>query len=138
MASAIRLTVVAAFLLAGCATPISTEPVAIGEPTPGSFHLKAQPQTAPQALSIRVDDGTPSHWSEEVPVGAPVWVFMTTLPEESLGIWVNGVTCEGRFDVKARFETDVLLTMTETGCSIGVVGLHREGAIEHQYVPEAT
>ncbi|MBA3403987.1 MAG: hypothetical protein H0U13_04740 [Gemmatimonadaceae bacterium] len=107
----------------------------IREPTPGSFHIRARPPTAAEALTIRLDNGTPSRWAEEVPVDAPAWVFQTTLPEEDLAIWVNGNTCSGRFDVQALFETDLLLTVSDSECVIEVVGLHPEGALEHRFAP---
>lgn len=126
---------VALAAVAACVTPVAPQPTAIGEPTPGSFHIRGNPQTASEALTIRVDDGTPSRWSEEIAVGAPVWVFMTTLPQTGLAIWVNGDTCDNRFDVKALVETDLLLTMTDSECEIRVMGLHPEGAVEHRFAP---
>lgn len=135
MPSQFALMCVAVAMVAACVSPVATEPIAIGEPTPGSFHLRANPQTARAPMTIRVDNGTPSRWSEEVPAGAPVWVSLTTLPAEGLAIWVNGVTCDGRFDVKALVETDLLLTVTGSECQIQVVGVHPEGAVEHRFAP---
>lgn len=135
MGNSAPLVGIACLVLVGCMVPIASEPVVIGEPTPGSFHLASEPQTARQSLTIRVDDGTPSGWSEEVPEGAPVWVFFTTLPDDNLRIWVNGLTCDGNFAVKARFETDLLLTMTGSNCAVRVLGIHPEGAVDHKYVP---
>ena len=130
------LTFIAVAAIAACAwplatTPIPMTPIPIGEPTPGSFHVRGSPPTALEPLTIRVDNGTPSRWSEEVPAGAPVWVFFTTLPEAGLALWVNGVTCEGRFDVRPMVETDLALHMTASGCEIQLLGFHAEGAIEH-------
>lgn len=140
MLRSLGLTSIALATLAACVPPVIPgptipEPTVIGEPTPGSFHIRANPPTAREPLTIRLDDGTPSRWSEEVQAGAPVWVYFTTLPEEGLALWVNGATCDGRFDVRALVETDLLLTVTDSGCQIQVLDWHAEGAVQHQLPP---
>lgn len=40
---------------------------------------------------------------------------------------INGRLCEGTFTIQARVETDLLLSLTDDGCRIEVLGSHREG-----------
>ena len=112
-------------------------PAPIGEPTPGSFHLKSDPQTAPRALTIRVGDDSPSGWNEVVPKGAPVWITFTSLPSVNQAIWVDDAPCEGRFEIEPLVEIDLLLHLTDDGCRVEVLGAHPEGSVEHHYVPES-
>lgn len=111
-------------------------PAVIGEPTPGSLHLKSDPQTAPRDLTIRVGDDSPSGWSEVVPKGAPVWITFTTLPDVDQAIWVDDERCDGRFAIEPLAETDLLLHLADQGCRVDVLRAHPEGAGEHRSVPE--
>ena len=110
-------------------------PGPIGEPTPGSFHLKSDPQTAPRDLTIRVGDDSPSGWNEIVPEGAPVWITFTSLPSVNQAIWVDDAPCEGRFEIEPLVEIDLLLHLADGGCRVEVLGAHPEGTVQHQFVP---
>lgn len=111
-----------------------TEPPIHGEPLPGSFYLTSDPPLAPYALSIRVDDiGGPSGRSAQVDAGDAIVVNWSTLPlPDEQWIEVNGQDCEGTFGIQARFETDLLLTLTDDACRVQLLGSHPEGGPHNQ------
>ena len=120
----------------GCVArpPQPTEPPIQGEPLPGSFHLTSDPPLAPYALTIRIDhvDG-PSGRNAEFEEGDAVVVDWSTLPLPRVKwIDVNGHDCEGTFEIQARFEIDLLLTLTNDACMVEVLGTHPEGGPHHQ------
>lgn len=105
----------------------------VGEPAPGSFHLTSDPPLAPHALTIRTDQaGGPSGRTAEFAEGGEVVVDWSILPlPPAKWIEVNGQDCEGTFTVHARFETDLLLTLTDDACRVEVLGTHLEGGPHH-------
>jgi hypothetical protein len=125
----------AALAVVGCTIypPESTEPPIVGEPDPGSFHLTSDPPLAPYALTIRIDEaGGPSRRTAEFAEGGEVVVDWSTLPlPPAKWIEVNGQDCVGTFAIQARFETDLLLTLTDDVCRVEVLGTHLEGGPHH-------
>lgn len=113
-----------------------TEPPIHGEPLPGSFYLTSDPPLAPHRLTIREDDiGGPSRRSAQFDEGDAIVVNWSTLPlPDEKWIEVNGQDCEGTFGIRARFETDLSLVLTDDGCRVQVLGSHPEGGPHH--VPE--
>jgi len=66
--------------------------------------------------------------SAEIEEGDEVVSDWSDLPlPEVKWIEVNGQDCEGTFGVRARFETDLLLILTNDACHIQVLGSHPEG-----------
>lgn len=60
----------------------------------------------------------------------------STLPlPEQKWIEINGQDCEGTFGIQERIETDLLLSLTDDGCRIEVLGSHPEGG-SHAEAPE--
>ena len=137
------LTLLLAVVAGGCAAQrteptkpagptVLAEPTQVGEPLPGSFHLTSDPPLAPYPLSIRIDDiGGPSGRSAEFEGGDEVVVDWSTLPELKW-IEVNGQDCDGTFRIQARFEVDLLLTLTDDGCNVQILGVHLEGGAHVQ------
>jgi hypothetical protein len=124
-------------MAAGCsvgalATP-RPEPSLSVDPLPGSFHLALDPQPAPYAVQLRLDDADgPSARSAEFGAGEDVAIVWSSLPfPTEKWIEVNGHDCAGTFSLKERFETDLVLDLTETGCAITFLGSHPEGAVRH-------
>ncbi len=132
------LAILIALTSVGCvATPSqtpTTEPPPQGEPLPGAFHLTSNPPLAPYAMTIRINYvGGPSGRSAEFKEGEAIVIDWSTLPlplEKRINI--NGSDCDGAFEVQSRFETDLGLTLTDKTCRIQVLGMHPEGAIDHQ------
>jgi hypothetical protein len=123
------------FASAGCVArpPQPTEPPIHGEPLSGSLHMTSDPPLAPYPLTIRIDDiGGPSRLNAEFDEGEAVVVDWPTLPLPQVKwIEVNGHDCEGTFEIQARLETDLLLTLRQDACRVEVIGSHPEGAIHH-------
>lgn len=109
--------------------PQPTEPPIVGDPLPGSFYMTSDPPLAPHPLSIRIDDiGGPSGRSQQFEEGDVVVVNWSTLPLPGVKwIQINGKDCDGTFGIQARFETDLLLILTEDVCHVEVLGSHPEG-----------
>ncbi|MBA2555805.1 MAG: hypothetical protein H0V12_00410 [Chloroflexi bacterium] len=116
-----------------------TEPPIHGEPLPGSFHLTSDPPLAPFDMTIRVDhvDGPgPSGRNAQFDAGEEVVVNWADLPlPREKWIEVNGLDCEGTFGIRPRFEIDLLLTFTDNGCAIDVLGSHPEDVYPHGPAP---
>jgi len=139
-----RVVVLVAFLfLIGC-VPMEppfqpTEPPLIGDPLPGSFYLTSDPPLAPFDLTIQVDhvDGPgPSGRNARFNSGEEILVNWADLPfPREKWIEVNGRDCEGTFEIRARFEIDLLLTFTNDGCAIDVLGSHPEDVYPHGPAP---
>jgi hypothetical protein len=114
----------------GCTsqTTETTEPSIHGDPLPGSFYLTSDPPLAPYPVTIRVEttggtSGRSAHFDE----GDVVFVQWSTLPlPHEKWIEVNGQNCEGTFEIRARIETDLLLSLTDDGCRVEVLGSHPE------------
>lgn len=122
------MLVVLALGFIGC-MPRPPEPTLIGDPLPVRFHLTSVPPRAPRPLTIREDGtGGPSGHSEQFEVGDEIVVDWVTLPFPP-GKWIeiNGQDCEGTFDLRERFETDLLLILTDSVCRVQVLGSHPEG-----------
>lgn len=104
----------------------------VGDPSPGSVYLTSDPPLAPYAIVIRENDiGGPSNSSVEFAEGEEVIIDdWQTLPiPETKAIHLNGQDCQGTYAVRARFETDLLLTFDDEGsCRIEVLGMHPRGA----------
>jgi hypothetical protein len=131
------LVLVAVLFSIGCMPtepPVQpTEPPIHGEPLPGSFYLTSDPPLAPFDLTIRVDhvDG-PSGRSAQFDAGEEIVVNWSTLPlPPEKWIEINGLDCEGSFGIRPRFENDLLLTFTDDGCAIQVLGSHPENLYPH-------
>ncbi|MDP8904318.1 MAG: hypothetical protein M3N29_03220 [Chloroflexota bacterium] len=79
-------------------------------------------------MTIRLDqvDG-PSGRSAQFAAGEEIVVNSWTLPlPREKRIEINGRDCEGTFGMRPRFENDLLLTFTDDGCAIEVLGSHPE------------
>ena len=123
----VLLLLVLALVSIGC-MPRPPEPTLIGDPLPGSIHLTSIPPRAPRPLSIRIDRMGGPGISAEIEEGDEVVSDWSDLPlPEVKWIEVNGQDCEGTFGVRARFETDLLLILTNDACHIQVLGSHPEG-----------
>lgn len=110
----------------------------VGSALPGSYYLTSDPPLAPYRLSIREDDvgvddvSGPHRRTATFEAGQEVVLDWSTLPlPQQKWIEVNGQDCEGRFDIQARVQTDLLLILTDDVCRIEVLGLHPEGAPHH-------
>jgi hypothetical protein len=121
-------------------TSPSVEPMVTAEPTlseaipaPGSFYLRSEPREAPYAMTIRIDPvGGPSGRSAEFAEGDWIVLEWSDLPlPEDKWLDINGVDCEGTFGIESRFDTDLLLTFTEEGCHVEVLGMHPEDGPHH-------
>jgi hypothetical protein len=118
---------VLALLSIGC-TARPTEPPIVGEPLPGSIHLTAIPPRAPRPLSLRVETIGGPGISVEIEERDEIVADWGALPlPEEKWIEVNGQDCEGTFGVRERFETDLLLVLTDDACRVQVLGVHPEG-----------
>jgi hypothetical protein len=117
---------------AGPAEP--TDPPIVGDPLPGSFYLTSD-QPAPYPLTIRQEAGTRSAQFDEGDSIVVNWSDLPLPPQKRIEI--NGQHCEGTFDIQARIETetDLLLSLTDNGCRIEVLGSHPEGG-SHAEEPE--
>ena len=118
----------------GCAAASSgpTQPPIVGDPLPGSFYLTAD-RPAPYPFTIRWEVGSRSAQFDE---GDSIVVNWSTLPlPDQKRIEINGQLCEGTFGIQARIETDLLLSLTDDGCRIEVLGSHPEGG-PHAEEPE--
>ncbi len=114
-----------------------TQPPIIGDPLPGSFYLTSDPPLAPFDLTIRLDqvDG-PSGRNTQFAAGEEIVVNWSTLPlPREKWIEVNGLDCAGTFGIRPRYENDLLLTFTDNGCAIDVLGSHPEGIYPHGPAP---
>jgi hypothetical protein len=110
-----------------------TEPPIVGEPLPGSFYLVSNPQLAPADLTLRIDEeGGPSARSAQFAAEEEVIVNWSTLPlPRNKWIEVNGHDCEGTFEIRERFQTDLLLFLADDGtCRIEVRGMRPETNVQ--------
>ncbi len=125
------LLLLLALISFGCGAE-PTDPPIIGDPLPGSFYLTSD-QPAPYPFTIRWETGTRSAQFDE---GDSIVVNWSDLPlPEQKRIEINGQLCEGTFEIQARIETDLLLSLTDDGCRIEVLGSHPEGG-SHVEEPE--
>ncbi len=121
---------VLALIFLGCTSQPteSVEPPIHGEPLPGSFYLTSDPPLAPYAVTIRGETtGGVSGRSAQFDEGDLIVVQWSDLPlPHDKWIQVNGQKCEGAFEIRARIETDLLLSLTDDGCRVEVLGSHPE------------
>lgn len=112
---------------------VETEPPVVGEPLPGSFYLVSHPQFAPADMTLRIDEeGGPSGRTAKFASGEEVIVNWSTLPlPRDKWIDINGQDCEGTFEIRERFRTDLLLFLADDGtCRIEVRGMRPETNVQ--------
>jgi hypothetical protein len=120
-----------ALISLGCTTEPADPPI-VGDPLPGSFYLSSD-RPAPYPFTIRWEVGSRSAQFDE---GDSIVVNWSTLPlPDQKRIEINGQLCEGTFGIQARIETDLLLSLTDDGCRVEVLGSHPEG-VSHAEEPE--
>jgi len=118
------LLLVVALVSMGC-MPRPPEPTISGQPLHGLIHLTSIPPHAPRLLSLRVDRIGGPGISVEIEEGEEVVADWFDLPlPEVKWIEVNGQDCEGTFGVRERFETDLLLILTDDACRVQFLGAH--------------
>lgn len=112
-----------------------TGPPVIGDPLPGSVHLVSNPPLAPYAVTLRVDEaGEPGGRIATFDAGDEIVVTWSTLPlPTDKWIEINGQDCEGTFEIRERFQTDVLLVLLPDGsCRIEARGMQPETGLGSQ------
>lgn len=131
----VSFATLAVALLSACAPMAVASPSATlheAIPAPGDFHLISDPRAAPLNLLLRYfgEDGEPSLASDEFVAGQLVVVDRSSLPG-ARGVITNGESCDGRFELVAGTEVDILLLLRGSPCGIEVLGSHPSGAIRH-------
>ena len=126
-----RALLLLALISFGCGAG-PTDPPIIGDPLPGSFYLTSD-RPAPYPFTIRGETGTRNAQFDE---GDSIVVNWSDLPlPDQKRIEINGQLCEGTFEIQARIETDLLLSLTDDGCRVELLGSHPEGG-PHAEEPE--
>ncbi len=121
---------------AGPTEPTELTDAPIAGPLPGSLYLTSD-RPAPYPFTIRVEEsGGRSGRNAQFEEGEVIVLQWSTLPlPPEKWIEINGQLCEGTFVIQVRFETDLLLSLTDDGCRIEVLGSHPEGG-PHAEEPE--
>jgi hypothetical protein len=116
-------------MLGACAVraPTTPTPGATGSSGPGQavggYLLTTDPAVAPIDLTFRfIDQAGTSEAVDEVPAGATTEVLRTSFAGAHR-MMMNGVVCDGTFEVKNRIRTLIVVAVgAGTECSVEVVG----------------
>ena len=105
-----------AFLLVACGSGsgLPTRPPLEGQPGPGLVVIRGDPPEAAVDLTIRYvsPQGEVSHASAEVRSGATIEASTWGLPGSHL-LEVNGVVCEGSYEIETDRLTEVTLVILD-------------------------
>jgi hypothetical protein len=90
------------------------------QPGSGLVVVAGDPTTATVPLVIQFvgsEGDIVDQWTARIPSGGVIEASIVNLPGV-MTLQVNGARCDGDFDVESDIRTDVVLEVSESGCSV--------------------